>query len=180
MSDGDLLCQTRGNFQRDGRECLDLALALCILRNTSAITANDDPSRTKQLEGKARWATATTCYAFELLRKAGLPVAYIKKLSPTAFLAKKCRMILLECVVRRLAVGSYLKRFPNIEPPHRFHRLVMEFFLKTTGGKMVGSVSKTTSAVVTDDPDSSSSKMKKARELGVPIWSEAELLKRLS
>jgi len=53
-------------------------------------------------------------------------------------------MIKLEVVARRFAVGSFIKRHPELEkpkdqPPHRFHRLVREFFLKTTGGKFLNS-----------------------------------------
>jgi len=47
----------------------------------------------------------------------------------------------LEVVSRRFAVGSFLKRHPELVKketlPHRFHKLVIEFFLKTTKGKLV-------------------------------------------
>lgn len=113
-----------------------------IVRNKNAITAFDDPKFTKEFESKARHATTTTCRVFELLREAGIPVAYQKQFSPTEFLAKRCKMIPLEVVGRRFAVGSYLKRHPELtqnenETPHRFHQLVVEFFLKTTDGKLV-------------------------------------------
>lgn len=51
--------------------------------------------------------------------------------------------------------------------------------IEKAGGQVVGSVSKRTTAVVTDDPDSSSSKAKKARSLGVPFWSEEQLAQLL-
>jgi DNA ligase (NAD+) len=54
-------------------------------------------------------------------------------------------------------------------------RAVVEKAIKQAGGKTVGSVSKNTYAVVTDDPTSDSSKMRKARELGVLVWSETDL-----
>lgn len=52
-------------------------------------------------------------------------------------------MLPLEVVARRYAVGSYLKRHPNLKqpegiPPLRFNNLVAEFFLKTTNGKLIG------------------------------------------
>ncbi|MBP6216957.1 MAG: NAD-dependent DNA ligase LigA [Oligoflexales bacterium] len=47
--------------------------------------------------------------------------------------------------------------------------------IEQAGGKIVESVSKNTSALITDDPDSSSSKAKKARQLNIPIWSEQKL-----
>ncbi len=48
--------------------------------------------------------------------------------------------------------------------------------IRNAGGKTASSVSKNTFALVTNDTDSSSSKMKKAKELGIPIWSEDQLL----
>lgn len=54
-------------------------------------------------------------------------------------------------------------------------RAVVEKAIRRAGGKTTGSVSKNTFAVVTDDPTSDSSKMKKARALGVSIWSEVDL-----
>jgi DNA ligase (NAD+) len=54
-----------------------------------------------------------------------------------------------------------------------------EKLIKRAGGKIASSVSKATSALVTNESDSSSSKMKKAKELGIPIWSEDHLRKKL-
>jgi DNA ligase (NAD+) len=51
----------------------------------------------------------------------------------------------------------------------------VEAAIKAAGGKLAGSVSKNTFAVVTEDPTSDSSKMRKARELGVKTWSEQDL-----
>lgn len=58
-------------------------------------------------------------------------------------------------------------------------RAEVEKAIKAAGGRCAGSVSKDTYAVVTDDPDSGSSKMKKAKQLGTEIWSEADLWRRL-
>lgn len=52
--------------------------------------------------------------------------------------------------------------------------------IKRAGGKVASSVSKNTYAVVTDDPASGSSKMTKARELGVLVWSEEDLAAALA
>ena len=51
-------------------------------------------------------------------------------------------------------------------------------FVEAGGGKVAGSVSRKTSFLVNNDPDSPSSKNKKATELGVPIISEEEFLSR--
>jgi DNA ligase (NAD+) len=58
-------------------------------------------------------------------------------------------------------------------------RADVEKAIKAAGGKVASSVSKHTTAVVTDEPGSTSSKMKKAQELGIPVWSGAELQKKL-
>jgi phosphoribosylaminoimidazole carboxylase/phosphoribosylaminoimidazole-succinocarboxamide synthase len=113
--------------------------SLVILENKDDITKNDDPDQTMVMKSKAFHATKTTSFIFQLLKDAGLPVAFKKQLSPTEFLAPKCQMIPLEVIIRRYAVGSYLKRYPNLEKtgnPLRFHKLVFELFLKTTLGKI--------------------------------------------
>lgn len=56
----------------------------------------------------------------------------------------------------------------------------IEEAIERAGGKVVSAVSNKVSAVVTDDPHSSSSKAKKARELGIPFWSEEELNSKLN
>lgn len=109
------------------------------IENKKDITAFDNPEFTKQLPTKPVYATTTTCRVFELLQSAGIPVAYRRQLSPKVFLADKCTMIALEVVARRYAVGSFLKRHPEMDecPPLRFSNLVVEFFLKTTNGGCV-------------------------------------------
>ncbi|MCK5490724.1 MAG: AIR carboxylase family protein [Candidatus Pacebacteria bacterium] len=116
-----------------------------IIENKDDITAYDDPSLTKQFKAKAEYSTTITCCVFELLKKAGIPVAYNHQLSSTEFSVPNCTMIPLEVVARRFAVGSFLKRHPeliNEDNPHRFHKLVVEYFLKTTGGKLLNSAGK--------------------------------------
>jgi phosphoribosylaminoimidazole carboxylase / phosphoribosylaminoimidazole-succinocarboxamide synthase len=112
-----------------------------LVEHKNTITAHDDPSLTREFPSKAEHSTTTTCRVFELLKAAGIPVAYREQVSPTEFVADSCRMIPLEVIARRLAVGSYLKRFPHLTSlkgnnPHRFHRLIIEFFLKTTKGEL--------------------------------------------
>ena len=114
---------------------------LVIIEYKDTITKFDDPSQTKTFKSKAELSNITNCKVFELLQKAGIPVAFVRQISPTEFVAKKCGMIGLEVVMRRFAVGSYLKRNPDLErpkgvSPYRFRRLVVEFFLKTTKGEL--------------------------------------------
>lgn len=110
-----------------------------IVENKDDITAFDDPAFTQKISTKAKYATTTTCRIFELLDACGLPVAYREQLSETEFLVPSVTMIPLEVVARRLAVGSFLERRPDYRQdkrPLRFHRLVTEFFLKTSKGKI--------------------------------------------
>ncbi|MBR6684496.1 MAG: hypothetical protein IKL38_09135, partial [Firmicutes bacterium] len=51
--------------------------------------------------------------------------------------------------------------------------------LEAKGAKVAGSVSKKTSYLVNNDLESSSSKNKKAKELGIPIINEETLLEML-
>lgn len=130
---------------------------LVLLQNFDALTKFDDAAQTKQMEGKAVYATKTTCNVFRLLQAAGIPVAFKKQLSDTEFLAEKCQMIPLEVIARRYAVGSYLSRFPNLKVeegkrPYRFHRLVFELFLKTTGKVIKNFAGQTIGETSVEDP----------------------------
>lgn len=111
---------------------------LVICENRNDITADDDPNKTRQFATKAEYATTTTCNVFELLDVCDIPTVYRQQLTRTSFLAKLSEMISLEIIIRRLPVGSYLKRQPNLitsdsMKPYRFHRLEFELFLKTSG-----------------------------------------------
>ena len=53
----------------------------------------------------------------------------------------------------------------------------MKEFSEKRGGKVTGSVSKKTDYLINNDTESSSSKNKKAKELGIPILSEEDFLK---
>jgi phosphoribosylaminoimidazole carboxylase/phosphoribosylaminoimidazole-succinocarboxamide synthase len=113
---------------------------LVILGNKDEITKNDNPAETRTMISKAEHATTTTSAMFGLLEEAGIPVAFEARFSKTEFLARNCKMLLLEVVLRRYAVGSFLKRFPHMRRegnPYRFHRLEFELFLKTTKGKIL-------------------------------------------
>ena len=57
------------------------------------------------------------------------------------------------------------------------NRNAMKGFIENRGGKVTGSVSKKTDYLINNDTESSSSKNKKAKELGIPILSEEDFLK---
>ncbi len=113
---------------------------LAILASKNTITAHDDPLFTREFETKARCSTTVSTWSFELLREAGIPVAFREQLSETEMLVDRVEMLLLEVVGRRYPFGSFLKRHPEIEMdpdgyPVRWAVLKRELFLKTTRGK---------------------------------------------
>jgi len=115
--------------------------ALTIGQYTDNMTKLDNPDLTKQFKNKGLYSNTINCNVQKLLKEAGMPVAFGRQFSPEEFLARRCRMIRLEVVVRRFGVGSFLKRHPEIiqfpdQPPHRFNKLELEFFLKTSGGQI--------------------------------------------
>lgn len=58
-------------------------------------------------------------------------------------------------------------------------RAAVEQDIKAAGGKLSGAVSSKTFALITNDETSNSSKFKKAQSLGIPIWNEDELLRKI-
>lgn len=56
------------------------------------------------------------------------------------------------------------------------NRAALQSKIESLGGKVSGSVSKNTFALINNDKDSSSSKNKKAKDLGIKIWSENDFL----
>ena len=60
------------------------------------------------------------------------------------------------------------------------NRDAMKAFIEERGGKVTGSVTKKTTALINNDITSNSSKNKKAKELGVPIVTEAAFLESVN
>lgn len=103
------------------------------------ITAFDNPDVTQLLPNKGIYATETTCNIFTMMREAGLPVAFIERSGDNEFTAPVCQMVPLEAIARRIVGGpsSYRKRHPELGSADiRFGRLMTEFFLKTSGGRL--------------------------------------------
>lgn len=104
------------------------------IRSKDDLTAGDG-AKHDVLEGKAAWATTTTCNVFDLLRRCFVPVAFIEQTDPVTFKAFRCNMLPFEVVVRREAHGSFLKRNPSLYKGYVFPDLLVEFYLKTSGKK---------------------------------------------
>eukprot|EP01118_Nematostelium_gracile_P017676 TRINITY_DN762_c0_g1_i3.p1 TRINITY_DN762_c0_g1~~TRINITY_DN762_c0_g1_i3.p1 ORF type:complete len:264 (+),score=89.56 TRINITY_DN762_c0_g1_i3:84-875(+) len=83
-----------------------------------------------ELPGKGVFSTITTCNIFRLLHLSGIPTHLVSQESADSITVLKCDMIPLEVIVRRVATGSYLKRFPDIKEGTRFEQPVVEFTFK--------------------------------------------------
>lgn len=102
---------------------------LCLLQNKDRITAGDGV-KSHALAGKAAISNQTNGKVFGILIEAGLKTAYVKSVSDTAFLSRKCQMIPIECVTRRIATGSFLKRNVGVPEGYRFATPKYETFFK--------------------------------------------------
>uniref|UniRef100_A0A182W508 PurE domain-containing protein n=1 Tax=Anopheles minimus TaxID=112268 RepID=A0A182W508_9DIPT len=100
-----------------------------ILLNKDRITAHNGV-RAHDLEGKAKISNQTNAKVFTLLNAAGIKTAFVRMISDNAFLARKCEMVPIEWVTRRLATGSYLKRNPGVKEGFRFAPAKVETFFK--------------------------------------------------
>ena len=63
---------------------------------------------------------------------------------------------------------------------HYKNRNELKAYIQSQGGKVTGSVSKSTSFLINNDVTSTSSKNAKAQQLGIPIISEDEFIERFS
>lgn len=102
---------------------------LVILVHKDGITAGDG-ARRSEIPGKGALAGRTTANVFVLLNRAGVPTHFVSAPEPTVTVARRCEMIPLEVVTRRLATGSYLRRHPETAEGQRFEPPLVEFFLK--------------------------------------------------
>lgn len=100
-----------------------------ILLSKDQISAFDG-KRIDMMEGKAAISNQTNAKVFEILNLAGVRTAFVKLVGDKAFMARKCEMVPIEWVTRRLATGSFLKRNPGITEGLRFAPPKQETFFK--------------------------------------------------
>lgn len=102
-----------------------------VLIENKDILSKGDGKVLYTLQTKGIWATETTCNVFELLKKRGVPMAYIERVDERIFRAYEADMIKLEIVVRNIGYGSRLKRHPEETEGMVYPEPVIEFFLKS-------------------------------------------------
>jgi len=103
--------------------------ALVVLQHKDGITAGDGVRR-NIIPGKGALAAQTTANVFTLLNRAGIATHFVAAPEPVLTVVRRCAMLPLEVVMRRIATGSYLKRHPEVSEGTRFDPPLVEFFLK--------------------------------------------------
>lgn len=102
--------------------------ALAVIVHKDDITAGDG-ARRNQLPGKGALSGCTTANVFRLLRASGIPTHYVDAPANDEMIVRRCDMIPLEVVMRRIATGSYLKR-NDVPEGTRFDPPIVELFFK--------------------------------------------------
>src|SRR5204863_273912 len=103
--------------------------SLAFMVNKDQITAGDGVRR-DELPGKSRWSTITTANVFRLLNEEKIATHFVQQINDVTLLVRRCTMLPIEQVMRRIATGSYLKRHPEVSEGTRFDPLLVETFLK--------------------------------------------------
>jgi phosphoribosylaminoimidazole-succinocarboxamide synthase len=105
----------------------DSTLAYMVSKDN--ITAGDGVRR-NELTGKSRWSTTTTANVFRLLNTEDIATHFVDQVNEVTLLIRRCTMLPIEHVQRRIATGSYVRRHPEISEGTRFDPLLIETFLK--------------------------------------------------
>ena len=103
--------------------------ALAIMLHKDSISAGDG-ARRNTITGKGALSGRTAANVFALLNRAGIITHFVAAPEPTVMVVRRCDMIPIEVVMRRIATGSYRKRHPEIGEGTRFDPPLVEFFLK--------------------------------------------------
>jgi phosphoribosylaminoimidazole-succinocarboxamide synthase len=103
--------------------------ALAIMLHKDSISAGDG-ARRNTIAGKGALSGRTAANVFTLLNRAGIVTHFVAAPEPTVMVVRRCNMIPIEVVMRRIATGSYLRRHPETAEGTRFEPPLVEFFLK--------------------------------------------------
>jgi phosphoribosylaminoimidazole-succinocarboxamide synthase len=103
--------------------------ALAIVAHKDGITAGDG-ARRHTIAGKGALSGRTTANVFALLARHGVATHFVAADGDAQMVVRRCTMIPLEVVIRRIATGSYLKRHPDTPEGTRFAPTLVEFFIK--------------------------------------------------
>jgi amidophosphoribosyltransferase len=104
------------------------AEGLAEIVHKDAITAGDG-ARRHELAGKGALGGRTTANVFRLLAVHDIPTHFVEAPGPDRMIVRRCAMIPIEVVVRRLAAGSFVRR-TGVTEGVRFDPVVVEFFAK--------------------------------------------------
>jgi len=139
---------------------------------------HSNPNLFTEIPGKGALTTSITTCVYEILRETSIPTFYVAPHpQPDMFIARKCTMIPILWIIRRLANETYTKRNPGIINGHRFVPPIVEIYHKrhpivyrrfTTGNIDENIASSRESLLDDDDSDSD--------ECLSSIWSYEQLL----
>ncbi|KAK4325350.1 hypothetical protein Pmani_004065 [Petrolisthes manimaculis] len=102
---------------------------LVVVVNKDRITAGDGV-KAHNLEGKAAISNATNTKVFTFLQESGIKTSWVKQTGSKTYLARRCDMVPLEWVTRRVATGSFLRRHTGVPEGYRFTPPKLETFFK--------------------------------------------------
>lgn len=102
---------------------------LVIVEHKDGITAGDG-ARRHVISGKGAISGRTSANVFALLNASGVHTHFVSAPDAQHMIVRRCSMLPIEVVTRRLASGSYLKRHPDVVEASHFDPPLLEFFLK--------------------------------------------------
>ncbi|XP_054161778.1 phosphoribosylaminoimidazole-succinocarboxamide synthase-like [Oppia nitens] len=106
--------------------------SLVYVKNKDNISAGDNSRNRRIMLGKGRITCETSSAIFGYLNAVGLDTAFIARdrNCDNGFVAKHCQMIPIELVIRRIAMGTYLKLNPDVSEGYRFLTPLVEIHIK--------------------------------------------------
>lgn len=102
---------------------------LAVVLHKDSISAGDG-ARRHIIPGKGASSGRTTANVFALLNRAGIATHFVAAPEPTILIVRRCAMLPIEVVMRRIPAGSYLRRNPHIAPDTHFDPPLVELFFK--------------------------------------------------